>query len=416
MVNWHAQKWTIVVFLFGFVIREVFSSWTGHPFDFELWVRLGYAIDHGINPYAALPSVPGLSFANVFSVGGQNSAVIAYLPFWPFVTGLMYAIYSVVGFNDRFAYYFLLKQPVILGDVGLAYLLWSYVCVKNPNKSLWILSFWLLSPFMIIISGIWGMFDSIAVSFIMISLRSEAYLKRAFWAGLAIFVKSVPIIYSVPVTFRQSRNLSHSLIPIGLATLFSVAAFLILKWPVPTIQSALLSAAGKGGESMSIWDTIFYLNYLGLLPGDSYVYRVLGWVWIPAIALSTLIALRRFKLETDNGLVQSLLLVTLTFLIFRARVTEQYAIYLFAFMAIDVAVWNPKRKSLLLLSLAVALAYLISNQFLLIDFLSPVYPNFAQIESGLYGGLIRLTANLLLGSIFTYLNVRYLITILKPRL
>ena len=86
--------------LIGLLIREIFSFWTGHPFDFELWVRLGCAMVHGGDPYGSLPPVLGLSFANVYS--SQNSATIGYLPFWPILTGLLYIVYSKVGFGNRF--------------------------------------------------------------------------------------------------------------------------------------------------------------------------------------------------------------------------------------------------------------------------------------------------------------------------
>lgn len=398
----------------GFVVREIFSFWTGHPSDFELWVRLGYALNHGGNPYGVLPPVPGLSFANVFS--GLNAATISYLPFWPLVTGLMYVIYSFVGFGNRFAYYFLLKQPVIFGDVALAYFLYSYVSAKNSPRAAWALLFWLLSPFTIIISGIWGMFDSIAMAFIMISVMSSSYVRRGFWTGLGILTKSVPVIYAIPTTIRRARDSFELLMAIALPALFSFAVFLILHWPFSTIESALLSAAGKGGESMSVWDSFFYLIYLGALPPlTPGVYRVLGLLWIPAVIVSTFLAFRMFHFDTDYGLIQSLIVVTLVFLIFKARVTEQYAIYLLSLSAIDVAVWNPKRKIMLLLTTSVALVYLVSNNYFLIRFLSPIYPDFAQIESALYQtiGQVRYAVNFLAGSIFTFLNVQYLRAVLK---
>ena len=115
--------------LLGLLVREVFSFWTGHPFDFELWVRLGYAMVYGGNPYMPLAPVSGLSFANIYS--SEASATIAYLPFWPLITGLLYTVYSAVGFGNSFAYYFLLKQPVIAGDIILAYLLYSYISSRT---------------------------------------------------------------------------------------------------------------------------------------------------------------------------------------------------------------------------------------------------------------------------------------------
>lgn len=398
----------------GFLIRESFSFWTGHPSDFELWVRLGYALNHGGNPYGVLPPVPGLSFANVFS--GLNAATIAYLPFWPLVTGLMYVIYSFVGFGNRFAYYFLLKQPIILGDVALAYLLYSYVSAKNPARARWVLLFWLLSPFTIIISGVWGMFDSIAMAFVMISVMSSSYLKRGIWTGLSILTKSIPVIYAVPTTVRRRHDSFNLLMALGLPTFFSLIMFLTFHWSFSTIKPALLSAAGKGGESMSIWDLFFYLVYLGVLqPLTPNVYRILGFLWIPAVVAATFVASRRFRFDTDYGLIQSLILITLIFLIFKARVTEQYAIYLLSLGAIDAAVWNPKRKTTLLLTMSVALVYLVSNNYFLIRFLSPLDPSALQIESALSQAIepIRVAVNFLFGVIFTGVNVLYLIAVLK---
>ena len=404
------------ILLLGSLIREIFSFWTGHPSDFELWVRLGYAMNHGGDPYGVLPPVPGVSFANIFSA--QNAATIAYLPFWPLVTGLIFACYSLIGISNRFLYYFLLKQPEIIGDVALAYLLYSYVSRRRPQQSVWVLLFWLLSPFTIIISGVWGMFDSLAMAVTIISIMSNGPLSRGLWSGLSIFTKSVPIIYAAPTTTKQTRGSVGLVIAIGLPALFSLATLLVMGWSISTASVTLFSALRKGGDSMSVWDSLFYLNYLGLLaPLSTNVYRILGLLWIPAIIVFTLVSFRIFDLKTDYGLIQSLIVATLAFLIFKARVTEQYAIYLFALAVVDVAVWHPKRKGMLLLTMAVTLVYLLSNNYFLIRFLSPVYPNFAQVELGLYQaiGPIRYAVNFLSGSMFTYLNIRYLIAALKRR-
>ncbi|HYW00261.1 MAG TPA: hypothetical protein VE862_02260, partial [Candidatus Acidoferrum sp.] len=258
----------LALLFLGLLVREVFSFWTGHPSDFELWVRMGYAMVHGGDPYGTLQPVPGLSFANVYSA--TNAPTIAYLPFWPLVTGLIYSIYSLVGMNDRFVYYFLLKQPIIFGDVSLAYLLFSYVSSrKSWSAGFWVLSFWLFSPFTIIISGIWGMFDSIAICFLIISASSIGQARRAFWTGLAIFVKSVPIIFAAPMTIRNLKSIKEFcgfVAAIGLPVFLSIATFIIMGWPLSTVSTTLVSTAGKGGWSMSLWAVLPYLNYLGMLP------------------------------------------------------------------------------------------------------------------------------------------------------
>jgi hypothetical protein len=44
----------------GLAIRETFASFTGHPFDFELWLRLGYYTSLGHDPYTATDQISGL--------------------------------------------------------------------------------------------------------------------------------------------------------------------------------------------------------------------------------------------------------------------------------------------------------------------------------------------------------------------
>ena len=401
--------------LFGLLIREIFSFWTGHPFDFELWVRLGYAMVHGGDPYNSLPAVAGLSFANIYSV--QNTATIAYLPFWPIITGVMYTVYSVVGFGNRFAYYFLLKQPVIFGDISLAYLLYLYILSKTSKqgRAIWALRLWAFSPFTVLISGIWGMFDSIAMSFILISLMAASSWKRGFWVGLGVFTKGIGILYAIPATFRNEKGFRALVLAVLLPAVASFLTIFLMGWSLSTAATTLLSATGKGGSSMSAWEVLDYLVYLGLQPtSPPTLYRVLGFVWIPVILAFTLLAFRKLGFETDYGLVQSALLVTLAFLIFKARVTEQYTIYLLALAAIDVAIWNPERKRLLIITMAVAMFYLIVNNYFLLRFLSPVYPDYAKFESALgQYDLIRRTVLFASGTAFTILNILYLTSIMK---
>jgi len=410
---------TIALLVLGLIARECFSFWTGHPFDFELWVRLGYAMNHGADPYGLLASVPGLSFANIF--GYESAPTIAYLPFWPLVTGLMFALYSLTGVENRFVYYFLLKQPVILGDVLLAYLLCSYVSErKSAAAGRWVLSFWLFSPFTIIVSGIWGMFESVAICFLMTSVGSKNRWGKSVWTGLAIFAKSIPIIYAAPVTLKRLTTRADVLaliLTIGLPSALSAAIFLLMKWPLMMVGETLASTVGKGGSSMSVWDILAYFNYTGgpVLPNETY--QLLGFVWIPALALFTLLAIRRFRTEIDNGLFQALIVCTLAFLIFKAQITEQYALYLFALTAVDVAVWHPERKRLLVGSVAVALSYLVINNYFLVRFLAPVYPGFADFENAMFRviGPLRYVLHLLLGTGFTCLNVAYLVSVFRQQ-
>jgi hypothetical protein len=403
----------ITLLLVGLAVREVFSFWTGHPNDFELWVRLGYAVNHGINPYGVLPPVPGLSFTDIF--GGRNSPTIAYLPFWPLLTGLIFAGYSLTGFNDRFLYYFLLKQPPILGDVALAYLLFAYVRARKPGASaMWALKFWLFCPFMIIISSIWGMFDSIAICFVILSMMTASEIPKVVWTALGTFAKSVPVIYVLPITVKHLRDTWAAFASLALTAGLSLIVVAVMGWRMPVVASTIGSTAVKGGWSMSAWDAFTYLTFVGLIPSlTSTSYRVLGFLWVPVLLVSTWFAIRRFGGKPEDGLVQALLVCTLVFLIFKAQVTEQYALYLFALAALDVAVWHKERNTLVIVTMTVTLIYLVVNNFFLVRFLAPIYPGFQNFENSLYEviGQARYAAHVACGVAFTCLNIKYLMAV-----
>jgi len=401
------------IVLLGLAVREGLSFWTGHPSDFELWVRLGFAVVHGINPYQPIPPVAGLSFANVYS--NINNPTIAYLPFWPMVTGLMYLTFSAIGIDNRFLYYFLLKQPIIIGDVALGILLFYYVRSRNLALAKRALCFWMFCPVPIIIAGAWGMFDSIAMAFVVLALLVRQKPYRALWSGLAIFAKSIPIIFALPLTFNKRSDWKWFVVTLVIP-LVGLEIFLSAeRLPSNVVFATLFSTVGKGGESMSAWDILFYLTNVKIINPISAAYRILGIIWIPAILTFTALAYRKFRVDSDYGLVQSLLILILSFLIFKGRVAEQYSIYLLALSVIDVSVWSQSRRWLLVATAGVTFLYLLSNNFLLIRFLSPIDPVYLQMEAQISQrlGNLRLFTNLISGSAFTCLNLCYLAKILK---
>ena len=56
------SKELLLIFAAGLAIRETIAPFTGHPFDFELWLRLGYYTFLGHDPYTSTNPIPALSF------------------------------------------------------------------------------------------------------------------------------------------------------------------------------------------------------------------------------------------------------------------------------------------------------------------------------------------------------------------
>lgn len=405
-----------LLLLGGLLIREAFSFWTGHPFDFEIWVRTGYWVAHGVSPYSDMGLAKGVSFADDF--GYSFGAAIGYLPFWPIVAGGIYKFYVIIGSPSRFVYYFLLKQPVIICDTLVGYVLYRYAERRGSDKASFALKVWLFSPYNIIVSAIWGMFDSIAVLFVLLALQNRPGAYRGMWAGLATFAKSIPVVFAVPLSYgpKPIRNLA---LAVGIPAVASLAIVWAMHWPFSAFGTTIQSTLPTGRQSMSAWEVMFYLNTIGWIPNSSlnFYYQWGGYIWIVAVAAATFLAYRWFGFKTERGLIQSMLLVIATFLVLRGQVNEQYALYLYALALIDVVLWNPQRRKLLFASIAVALLYHATNDLLLIRYVAPVYPGVLTIEANLIGA-INPERNFLLffsALIFWLLNVCYFFVLYKGR-
>lgn len=401
--------------LAGLVIREVFSFWTGHPYDFELWVRTGYWVAHGADPYGFVNPAPGLSFENDISAGGNPT--IAYLPFWPLLLAGLYSLYALIGSPSPFVYYFLIKQPIIIADVLVGYFLFKYLEQRGSDKSRLVLKAWLFSPFNIILSGIWGMFDAVAALFLVLALLARPGAYRGVWAGMATFAKSIPVIYAIPLS-AGPKALRNLVIAIGLPTIATLAISWAAGWSFSVVGTTLQSTLGKGGLSISLWEIAFYLNSLGVVSNSTLgALTSADYLWIGAVLVATALGYRWFGFDTERGVLQSMLLVTLTFLLLRGQVNEQYAVYLFVLMLIDVGMWSPQRKNLFYWLLGLIVMMTVTNDVLLIRFLSPVYPNASNLESSIISG-INLERNALLfleAMAFCALNIYYVYSLIMER-
>jgi hypothetical protein len=160
------------------------------------------------------------------------------------------------------------------------------------------------------------------------------------------------------------------------------------------------------------------LYYLGAISSSTLAaLSWTGYVWIGAVAVATVLAYKWFGFDTERGVVQSLILVTLAFLLTRAQVNEQYALYLFALALIDVAMWSPQRKNLMLASVALLTIAVVTNDVLLIRFLAPVYPQAVSIDLAIIAAFDPQRRALLFVEAMSFgaLNIYYFYALYKER-
>jgi hypothetical protein len=412
-----SRGWKILVA--GFLIREAFSFWTGHPFDFESWVRTGNIVSQGQNPYVAFwPPVPGVSFA--FQTETLTPA--AYLPFWPVVLGELYRTWEFLGGGNRFVLYFLLKQPGILADAGCAYVLyflgerWS----EGRGKGLVLLSFWSFFPYAIIITAIWGQFDSIIVLVLLVLLYARTPIERSVLYGVGIFVKWLTVIF-LPLEVFRDRGTRRGLALLGLAVpgVLTWLVFFAEGWSFQGIGAFSVSQSHGTGEGMNYVYLLTLSSVSAVLSPLPYLYAALGYLWVPGVILGGWFSAKWLGEGQSRSELRAMLLVVTIFLLLRWGLYEQYFLYLFSLLAIDVAIFHPERRALLWFVVGLASVDLMINNDLGLRFLSPIGLGLSSYTSAIDAnnswGVFRTYALLVLAIVVTITLVQLVRTFWEDR-
>jgi hypothetical protein len=372
---WSAWTWSTIL-LVGCLIREGFSFWTGHPYDFEIWIRTGYEVAHGTNPYIAFwPAVPG-SFTYPPPATLPSAA---YPPLWSGLLGGLYWLWEHVGFHNRFVLYFLLKQPPIAGDVLSAYFLYRLVgqWTSDETRAKYALTFWSLFPYDILISAIWGQFDSLVVAVLLGLLFALSSLRRNLLYGLGILLKYVTLIYLPLEIFRQ-RGLRRLWFLVGLVTPIAASGliFLALRWHLVGFTATVSSESHGGPGGMN------YVRLITTYPAGGFIDRfwvlsdALPYLWVPVVILGAWVAARWIRSGAPGQELRALLFILILFLVTRWALNEQYWIYLYAPLLLDVVVFHPGRRRLLYSLIGIATVFLVLNNTFLFWFAAPVNADF----------------------------------------
>jgi len=410
-----SRAWKVL--LAGLFLREAFSFWTGHPFDFESWVRTGYTVSHGTNPYLAFwPPVPGTSFAYL----GQNLSPAAYLPFWPWVLGELYRAWELVGGGDRFVLYFLLKQPEIFADVASAYLLYRLVegWSGETAPALTILTFWSFFPYAIIITAIWGQFDSIIVLFLLVLLYARTPLERSVLYGLGIFVKWLTVIF-LPLEVFRDRGVRRllALVALAIPTGLTVLVFVAEGWTFQGIGPFSVSQSHGTGEGMNYVYVLTLSSVSAALSPVPYLYSVAGYLWVPGVIGAGWLAAKWLGKGEPSSELRAMLLVVTVFLLLRWGLYEQYFLYLFSLLALDAAVFHTGRRALLQFTYGLATVDLLINNDLGLRFLSPINLGISSyttaIDANGSWGVFRTYALLVLALVVTATLVQLALTFVR---
>ena len=349
----------------GLAIRELLAPWTGHPYDFEVWTRLGFYMQNLMNPYGKLAYVPGLSFAPYGTIGS-----ISYPPFSAFIFAVTFRIYALLGEPSRFLYYFMLKQPMVFADVGVAVALAKIIMLSgSAGSARRAFLIWIYFPFGILISSVWGQLDPTALLLSLLAIYfalTNKWMTSAVLLGLSIYLKTLPLVF-LPVILMKAQTLGkvrlgYSLVALGIPFLGTLLPALVFNWGLQGMYSNFsFQVAIPVDGAMSALSLIFLVPDL---PG--LVHYVIGAFWIPFLAGAYIYIWKR-----NLGLVQSLIVVVLVFSISRPFLPEQWTLYPLAFLLL----LQTGEQSRHFVGMAVAsTAFLVAHNNLLTSFLGPIAP------------------------------------------
>jgi len=193
---------------------------------------------------------------------------------------------------------------------------------KEISHTAWI--FLLFNPFLLLTSSAWGQFDPVVALLCLLSLfllGEGGLVITAILLALAISLKPIALplilvifIYLAGRTLR--RTLQFFLVFTASMFLFCVAPFILLGWnpsPIPLHWNSQFTVGG----GLSFMTFLEYVKWTYQLPGQ---WWLLGWLWVPALAIAT------YNLKSGIGGFEDLLkksvALILVFYLCRAWVSE----------------------------------------------------------------------------------------------
>jgi hypothetical protein len=305
----------------------------------------GYLVGTGQNPYM------GQDLSAAFHhIGFRSLTTVGYPPPWPLALGLLYRIVHAVTSN-LLVYNLAIKLPVIAANVGLAYLVGAVL--KNLGagsaaaRKAWV--FLLLNPFLLYFGAAWGQIDAIVALGTLAALVLLTRERRDGSAGLlalAVAVKPTALpILPVALVYLAGRSLwqavRYAAVSVVGVVVFGVLPFAVFGWD-PTMVLHNLNAHFMKTGTMSLMTVVRLFRDPLLMQGH---WWLLGLLWIPALAVTTVFALRHGVGGFDDLVKKSAALV-LVFFLTRSWLAEPNVILVLPLVLILTSLGELDRRAL----------------------------------------------------------------------
>ena len=345
-------KYFKILLALGLLTRFALSFWTGHPWDFEVFIRVGSNVANGGNLFQSKNYyVEGLGQPIFPYVTG-----LGYPPAWGLYAALAYKIYRFIPISP-FLYYFMLKLAPILGDLAVTYMIFllTLKSTHSIQKAMWNSLIFFLCPFVIFISSVWGMFDSLPTFFtltsILLLLSGRLYLS-AFCLGLGIYVKIIPVIYlPIQLLFINKKAgikeaIIYFLISCEVPFVLTLVPTILFRWEISQAFGTVISQSQPHpfapGDVLTYWNLsaflrdLFRSSFVSEVLIQFFSFPTVNYLWILGLIVSYFLYYRIQNKPSDklaqtgnlDLLLRGFSLTTICFLLTRTFVPEQYVLYL----------------------------------------------------------------------------------------
>jgi hypothetical protein len=196
----------VKILIIGLVIRIILMPLLTYGYDFTHWALVMQHIQAGHGLYA---------------IDGYW-----YPPTWGYILGAMSPLLNLLGVTDyghlfdaalglqdiqwfnytatltSLAFNFIVKIPIVISDILVGYIIYKLILGKtgDKKKATYGFALWFLCPIVIYNSAVHGMFDSVAVLFMVLSVYS-LYKGHYFLAGASLSVAVLTKVFPLYIVF-----------------------------------------------------------------------------------------------------------------------------------------------------------------------------------------------------------------------
>ncbi|MBS7622713.1 DUF2029 domain-containing protein [Candidatus Bathyarchaeota archaeon] len=367
----------------GILIRVALMPFTAHPFDVYVWHRLILGIVEGPTSVKFFPPMLFYTLVPVAFTYEWASGVLGASPI------PLRSLPEILNPDPRYGIQYitdpsfntLVKIPFLVADVLATVAIFKLIenLSRDKSEASWAAAVWFLNPYLILISAVWGMFDSLPTLFSIVSmwllLRRRLDLS-AFAMGVAAAYKLYPAVFLFPtVIFTLNSDLSASRRAVLRYILVFTASTFILFLPAISqslsFSQGLLTGPpdpGAAGFGLTFWSVLL------ILPSNpDFVIATSNLIVITFLAATYLQAFRR---RADSGPLSlaafQLCSILSIFAGFRF-VCEQFLVWALPYMVILAVAGKVKTREYWSLS-SIALAYSLIHGLNGIFFLLPAWP------------------------------------------